>query len=128
MARRPYRLSRNFVLAEFSDDHEGKLPPRESIPYLRFLCEHYLQALRSEFGPVVISSGYRTERTNREVGGAPRSRHLYDVFHSTPAADVVARRGSPGEWYAFLDQLQPGGLGLYPGHIHIDNRNLRARW
>lgn len=128
MARRPYRLSRHFVLSEFSDDHAGKLPPRESIPYLRFLCHRFLEPLREEFGVVIVNSGYRTPETNRYVGGATRSRHLYDIFHSTPAADVTARRGDAAAWGRFLEELSPGGLGVYPGHVHVDNRNVRARW
>ena len=44
------------------------------------------------------------------------------------AADVRCARGTPRQWYAFLDRLDPGGLGLYVGHVHVDNRSGRARW
>lgn len=35
-----------------------------------------LDAVRAEFGPVTIRSGYRAPAVNRAVGGAPGSQHL----------------------------------------------------
>jgi len=45
------------------------------------------------------------------------------------AADFSCESGSPKEWYWFVADLGPGGLGLYPGHVHVDNRpGQLARW
>jgi len=125
---RTHRLGKYFVLPEFSDHDVGQLPPRESVHALGHLCKSYLDPLRIEFGTVLITSGYRTDATNRNVGGAAQSRHMYHRFPGSPACDLVARRGTPAGWYEFLDALNVGGLGLYRGHVHVDLRKYRARW
>lgn len=75
-------------------------------------------------------SGYRTPAHNGQVGGAPHSLHLGRVgAPPAVAADVGCRSGTPREWYQALDELHPGGLGLYATHVHVDNRTgLVARW
>ena len=54
----------------------GGLPPdaRENI---RALVEEVLDPVREAFGgPIVVNSGYRCERHNRDVGGVRNSQHL----------------------------------------------------
>ncbi len=128
MSNRTHRLSRYFTLPEFTDFDAAARVPREAVHALSHLCTVYLDPLRIEFGIVIVTSGHRTDATNRRVGGAAQSRHLYHRFPGSPAADVVARRGTPPEWYSFLDGLNVGGLGLYRGHVHVDSRKVRARW
>jgi len=77
---------------------------------------------------VRIVSGYRTRKYNALVGGAPGSFHVYSDARYGVAADVVCARGGPQAWYSTLARLDPGGLGLYPAHVHVDNRLTRARW
>jgi hypothetical protein len=48
------------------------------------LCCIVLEPLRVFAGPLRITSGYRNLRTNREVGGAKHSAHLYGR-----AADII---------------------------------------
>jgi uncharacterized protein YcbK (DUF882 family) len=74
------RLSPHFKLMEFQCRCCGTVK-------LSALALEMLEALRELSGsPVVITSGYRCERHNRAVGGAPRSAHL-----SGMAADIYAR-------------------------------------
>lgn len=121
------KLSEHFDSAEFlSKDGEGMA--LGYLSELRQLCRVYLEPLRREFGVVTVHSGHRSARQNRRVGGAPQSRHLDLPGRAGAAADVSAARGRPADWYEFLDRLAPGGLGLYPTHVHVDNRRGRARW
>lgn len=120
-------LTRHFSVAEFYE-HDGVHVPAHAIPQLVALCRTYLEPLRERFGVVRVMSGYRTAAYNRSVGGALHSFHVYESGRQGVAADVVPEKGSPREWYDFLDRLGAPGLGLYAGHVHVDNRPSRARW
>jgi uncharacterized protein YcbK (DUF882 family) len=76
-------LSAHFDSSEFRDHRDGSLVP--IAPRLIAL----LEALRHETGdrPLRIISGYRSPATNRAVGGAPHSQHMYGR-----AADVEPGR------------------------------------
>ena len=51
-------------------------PGNAAIADLKMLCEHVLEPVRAHFGrPVVISSGYRSPRLNRAIGGSSTSQH-----------------------------------------------------
>lgn len=121
------RLSPHFTSAEFTC-HDGTPAPASWLVDAQRLCIQYLEALRAEFGPVSIVSGYRTQSYNRKVGGAPASFHTKIRGRVGAAVDLRCRRGSPSAWHAFLDARGVPGLGLYPGHVHADNRHGRARW
>jgi uncharacterized protein YcbK (DUF882 family) len=77
-------------------------------------------------GPVFVSSGYRTQSTNRLLsaeGAARNSMHLYGR-----AADITIP-GVPLEHLARVKRyLHAGGLGFYPGRhfIHIDTGSTRS--
>lgn len=92
------------------------------------LCRLYLEPLRLALGPVMLTSSYRTMTQNAAVGGAPASRHVPDNEPGVAAADLYVPGTSPREVYAYLDRLGPGGLGLYPTHVHVDTRRRVARW
>lgn len=77
-------LSRNFTLAEMtrSEDAErlgiSNTPTPRDIAALRVLCEKVLQPLRDQYGaPVIITSGYRSPRLNRAIGGSITSQHCF---------------------------------------------------
>lgn len=87
---------------------------------------HILQLLRDHFGePVKINSAYRTETHNAAVGGVKNSQHLYGT-----AADIMIQGVMPGAVYKYAGEIlgDSGGLGLYPGFVHIDTRPERSRW
>lgn len=52
-------------------------PGADEIANLRLLCEKILEPARLEIGmPITVTSGYRSERVNKLVGGAKGSLHL----------------------------------------------------
>jgi uncharacterized protein YcbK (DUF882 family) len=121
------RLSPHFLAAEFAG-HDGTPAPPGYLRWARRLCHQFLEPLRSEFGPVTITSGWRSATRNSQVGGAPSSWHLWIPGRAGAAADLICARGTPREWHEALDELGVPGLGFYGDHVHADNRRGRARW
>lgn len=146
MSQSPVRLSKNFLLREFAC-HDGTPVPASAVPALREWCIRWGEPLRTRFGPVRVTSGYRTRRYNAQVGGADRSYHVYDLRHPTKlvganrwdiAADVVPARGDVADWQAWASAtLRRGQQGFgasrgaavgYPrsGFIHLDTGPRRT--
>ena len=85
-----------------------------------------LEKIRLHFGkPVIISSGYRTERHNEQSGGAAYSQHKYGT-----AADITISGVRPADIAAYAETLLPdrGGIGIYKSFCHVDVRTARSRW
>lgn len=89
-----------------------------------------LQVLRDYLKePVKVLSGYRTPAYNRSVGGARYSQHLL-----AKAADITVKSKTPKQLAAIVERLiaqgklKFGGLGVYPGFVHVDVRRGKARW
>jgi zinc D-Ala-D-Ala carboxypeptidase len=91
------KLSPNFTLAEMLESQTARrkgiseqfTPSPEVINSLRALCKNILQPLRDAIGgPIKVSSGYRTPRLNRAIGGARNSQHMVGE-----AADIQGLNG-----------------------------------
>ena len=83
-----------------------------------------LTELREECNtPVIINCGCRCSKHNKEVGGAPKSKHLRGI-----AADIRVKGLTSNTVYSHLNALFPNkyGLGLHDTFLHIDIR--RGKW
>ena len=75
------KLSEHFALAEFTRSESAKRhgvsnePTPEHLENLKVLCEKILEPIRTKFGPLNISSGYRSKVLNHYIGGSLSSQH-----------------------------------------------------
>jgi hypothetical protein len=75
------KLSEHFALAEFTRSESAKRhgvsnePTPEHLENLKVLCEKVLEPIRTKFGPLNISSGYRSKVLNHYIGGSLSSQH-----------------------------------------------------
>ena len=75
------RLSKNFTLSEITRSNTAlrkgipNEPSKEHLQNLQRLVINVLQPMRDELGPIRISSGYRSPRLNRSIGGSKKSQH-----------------------------------------------------
>ncbi|MCC6006349.1 MAG: DUF882 domain-containing protein [Rhodobacteraceae bacterium] len=77
-----------------------------------------LQALRDRLGkPLIVRSAYRSPQHNRNVGGAPRSKHMDGT-----AFDIAMSNHDPAAFEAAAREVGFLGFGFYPrsGFIHVD--------
>lgn len=83
-----------------------------------------LEKIRNHFGaPVIINSGFRTVKHNREVGGAKASYHCKGM-----AADIVVKGHSSKEVAEYAKSiLDKGGIIRYTNFVHIDVRENKYR-
>lgn len=90
------QLSKSFYLAEFLKSETAarmgrKVEPTEGIiANLKWGCENVLEPIRTDlnvkFGkdmPMTISSGYRPDWLNKEIGGSKKSDHMYGMAADT---------------------------------------------
>lgn len=76
------KLSKNFTLDEALESQTGErngidnTPDDAALKNLVFLFENLVQPIRDKFGPTIISSGYRSPKLNRAVGGSLTSQHV----------------------------------------------------
>ena len=75
------RLSAHFDLCEFTRSESAKRegvsnnPTPEHLENIKTLCEKVLEPIRAKFGPINISSGYRSSDLNHFIGGSLNSDH-----------------------------------------------------
>ena len=89
------QLSKNFSLNELTKSQTAirlgitNVPSSQEIFNLKNLCENVLQPVREQFGPIRISSGYRSPALNAKIGGSKTSQHC-----NGEAADFESSRVS----------------------------------
>ena len=131
-------ISRNFTLGEFLVTNSAggtaglledllALPEaeRESVLMnIRAVGNNLQTQVRERFGrPVIITSGWRSRRVNKQVNGASRSQHLIGK-----AADFVVVGMSPRDVQKALDHCWFGGLGYGRTFTNLDIRPSKVRF
>lgn len=87
-----FTLDEMIVSQVAARDGLDNTPPPEARANLKLLC-CALEQVRALFdAPVIVSSGYRSERVNRMIGGASNSQHIQGL-----AADFTLIEVSPRE-------------------------------
>jgi len=77
------KLSTNFSLNELTKSDTAirhdidNTPSLQVIDNLQDLVDNVLQPLREKFGPVVVTSGYRSPAVNTKIGGSTTSDHCH---------------------------------------------------
>ena len=75
------KLSKNFTVAELSKSEAAtrqgidNTPSMAVIDNLQQLVDNILQPIRDKFGPVIVTSGYRSPAVNKAIGGSATSDH-----------------------------------------------------
>ena len=70
------KLSKNFSVKEFTTSAGMVIVPTdEQIFCLRTLCNNLLQPIRDEFGPFIVSSGFRSAELCVAIGSSIKSQH-----------------------------------------------------
>lgn len=119
-------IGRFFRIEEFKCK-DGTPVPEELTPNLGELVQQ-LDIIRSELGPLVVVSGYRTKTYNDSINGADKSKHL-----TAEAADISSPNMSAPQLADAIEALiaagkvRDGGLGRYEGWVHYDVGTPR-RW
>lgn len=126
-------LSPHFMLYEFTrsgaalSNNIKNYPSLEQRNAMKALCDNILEPLRTQFGPIVISSGFRTPRLNTLVGGVRNSQHLLGE-----AADIAAcSEQKLREYYSFIwrnldfDQLILEPDDSHPRWVHVSYTTKR---
>lgn len=133
------QLSEHFHLSEFVSSQTAarrridNTPPAQAIDNLRRLCKVVLEPIREHFGPVIISSGYRSPALNRAVGGAATSQHVAgeaaDIevpgVSNVELAEWIARSGRPFD-QLILEFYTPGDPSS--GWVHVSYSLRRRRY
>lgn len=117
----------NFTWGELTK-HLRRIPENATVTGRIVKLARELDWIRSHLGnkPIHITSGYRDPRSNRYVGGALDSRHMYgdavDFWvEGMDVVDVFYKLKSCGKRF--------GGLAVGNGFVHIDFRpGAPARW
>ena len=75
------RLSKNFTLSELTRSSTAKRkginnePTEAHKKNLQRIVTEILQPMRDQLGPIRVTSGYRSPKLNRSIGGSTKSQH-----------------------------------------------------
>lgn len=112
-----FQLTKHFNLREFQCRHCGQVKVDSRLV-------NKLQMFRYIVGqPITITSGYRCPTHNKNVGGAPKSKHMEGI-----AADIRVEGMTPKQVAELADKSGFTGIGIYKNFVHLDIRPNKARW
>ena len=114
----PYiKITPHFLIGE-SFKQLDVSPTPDCIDSLYCIHVCVLEPVREAFGPVIITSGFRSDVANTLVGGEATSQHLRGK-----AVDFMCKNKNMLDVYKFIiDKLKWKGETLYykiRGHVHV---------
>lgn len=118
-------ITKNFTTEEFevtSTKLPNEIPNMEVMHNICNLVRKVLQPAREQLGAtIVITSGYRSEKVNKAVGGAKNSQHK-----EGKAVDIICK--NMVELREILQSMEFDQLIIYRNFIHVSwnegkNRN-----
>jgi zinc D-Ala-D-Ala carboxypeptidase len=115
------KLSENFSLSEFTETSTGlpNKPSQEAITNLKYLVQYVLQPARDKFGPIEITSGYRSEKVNAAVGGSATSDHLKGKAADIKHKDLASVFNYIRKQTHFKQLIWEFGTDSQPAWIHV---------
>ena len=116
-----HQISKHFKVQEFAQKDyrcDKILIDSELVEVLEDVRTHFKW-------PVIITSGYRTPKYNKKIGGVKNSQHTKGT-----AADIKVKMVLASEVQEYLCEKYPNkyGIGKYDKFTHIDVREKKARW
>lgn len=115
------KLSKNFNSNEF-DCQCGYKTCTSTLIDLDHVAK--LQKLRNKLKKSIkITSAYRCEQHNNDVGGAKHSQHKLGT-----ATDIQVTSISPDGVANWAEKFSFDGIGRYDTFTHIDSRGFNATW
>lgn len=115
------RIEPNLTVGEILQWDKRRMPTSDAVKRTLLNTAAQFQAIRSAWGkPLGVTSFFRPEPINRQVGGVMGSRHT-----TGEAFDIYPVNGSLYEFYNWLRPRWSGGLGdgRNRGFVHCDTRN-----
>lgn len=114
----PRHVARNFHLGEFECGCGSCVTQSIDSTLLELL-----DSLREDLGKVIIiNSGFRCDKHNKAVGGAPKSRHLVGL-----AADISSKSVTIEELEKLAEKYF-SRIGIAKTFVHVDVDEGKAKW
>lgn len=115
-------VTENLTVGEVLQFDKNRIPPENSADRCRILrAAAEFQKIRDAWGqPIGVTSFYRPEPINTQVGGVPGSKHI-----SGEAFDIYPLNRTIEDFYEWIRVRWTGGLGdgRARGFVHLDIRN-----
>lgn len=128
------KLSPNFTLNELIQSSTANkygisnTPDSQSLTNLTKLCKEVLQPIRDKYGKaIVISSGYRSPKVNKLVGGVSTSQHV-----KGEAADIHSKSDTEKDnmvlWKLICDMVKSGEIKVGQYIFEYGHKNIGPSW
>lgn len=123
------RLSKDFILSEFTDTDTGlpNVPGEGEIRNLKLLAQKVLQPARDKFGVINVTSGFRSPEVNSSVKGSATSDHLYGRAADIQCEDMATVFNYIRKYLPFKQLIWEFGTDVQPGWIHVSYDALNNR-
>ena len=100
--------------------------PDEVKEQMFLLVQLVLNPIRKKFGPIIITSGYRSPEHNAKIGGVNTSQHI-----TGQAVDFIAKNVPTREVFEWLREFYTGQCIYYSQrkhcHISLPTRDLHIK-